>query len=237
MKWWYWLLVSAFITLCVIFVAQFGMGPKPIRMMNPTEFGNGEQIGAVLYRRLYAPIKKAKIVIMGVQTESPSQAQIPFGFMKTAASQDLKFDHVFVDTELGKYAVGESEPIELRRSAKEVVERFKKLIADNKRILLVTHSYYASGVPYKSLSSYIRENIQTNIFSFASVPVPLERAQEKDLQPGCQTAGEVAHGVGRIGCFILKKSRNLYRKKLYDKGLVAAIDQVGTQDYLIYVSF
>ena len=57
MKRWIWFLVSIFISTGVYFTLRYGLRPKPIPVLNATEFNEAQQIGAVVYKRLRQEIR------------------------------------------------------------------------------------------------------------------------------------------------------------------------------------
>ncbi len=237
MKWWYWLILSTVLSSLLFLTIRFGMGPKPVRLMGPTEFEKSEQIGAVLYRRLFADLKKAPLVVFGVDPVQVNHREIPNGFLKTAQAEGLTFDHIIVDSTLGFNPFSNGQVLDLQRNTKALLSLLEQANLKKHRVLLLTLNNYSSTIPEKSMTQYILEKMKLNTLSFSVFNFALKHDQEELISPSCETQGATASGSGRIGCFLLKKSRSIYRKKHYEKkGIVAAADQVAKGDFLIYIS-
>ena len=79
-----WLPMALMISFSVYFVAKWGLNPKPIPQINPTQFEKLEQIGAVTYRRLQPSLRQEKLVILGSSINQPQYEKIWNGYIAAA---------------------------------------------------------------------------------------------------------------------------------------------------------
>src|SRR4051812_31508713 len=93
-KRWMWIVASIFISTGVYFTIRYGLRPKPIPVLNVTEFANAQEIGAVIYRRLRQEIRTEHILLLGSTPKLPGYADIRAGLLKTASADSLKISVV-----------------------------------------------------------------------------------------------------------------------------------------------
>src|SRR5262245_22285128 len=90
-----WILLALALSTGVYFTIRYGLRPKPIPILNVTEFSNGEQIGAVIYRRLRQNIRQERLVVLGSLPELAVSADVWNGFLKTAVEDKVRVDAFF----------------------------------------------------------------------------------------------------------------------------------------------
>src|SRR5579872_4491460 len=96
MKRWIWFAVSIFISTSVYFTIRYGLRPKPIPVMNASEFERPEQIGAVIYKRLYEEVGSERVLLLGSDKAivQPS-ASMWTGFLLTARAAHTAVSVIF----------------------------------------------------------------------------------------------------------------------------------------------
>src|SRR4051812_29027396 len=80
---WFWIAASVLISTLIYFTIRYGLSPKPIPVMNLTQFQNEEQIGADLYRRLRQNIRQERLLVLGSSADIPQIQSLWTGFLKT----------------------------------------------------------------------------------------------------------------------------------------------------------
>src|SRR6187200_922925 len=95
MKRWLWFLVSIVISTGVYFTLRYGLRPKPIPVLNATEFAETPQIGAVIYKRLRQEIRGERIVLLGSTPELQDYEQVWMGLLKTAVADQINIPVLF----------------------------------------------------------------------------------------------------------------------------------------------
>ena len=86
---------ALFVTLGVLFVMNYGINPRPIRVLNATEFDRPEEIGAVLFRRFYQEVRGSQLVVVGSSPFHRSYSLVWRSFLAVAKANRVEFDAVY----------------------------------------------------------------------------------------------------------------------------------------------
>src|SRR5262245_15619123 len=87
---WLWIFLAVMISTGVYFTIRYGLRPKPIPVLNPTEFQELKQIGVVLYKRLHQNIRAERIVMLGSSEDIKGYEQIWQGLAESVLADKEK---------------------------------------------------------------------------------------------------------------------------------------------------
>lgn len=150
------------VALKVILTGKVEVGSKII--LNPTNFARPEEIGAVVFRRFWVDLQKARFIVLAKSDEVTASDQIWRGFLAVAKQQGFIFNKMFV-AEARKEFIKDipSHPIdfvEIRRS-----------VDAGERVLVYTN---ATDEEWKSF----HESFKDGIYFFEGKMPTIEMATE-----------------------------------------------------------
>lgn len=236
MQRWLWFLVAALISTGVYFTIRYGLRPKPIPVMNPTEFANLEQIGAVVYKRLRHDIRAERIVLLGSAQDISDDFKIWEGFLKAAAADKEKVvffprGHIPTVTEnAGWETVPFSETPEKGNQLAQIEARVKA----GQLIVVHGQTNEVSHLINGSLSRQIDRAVQHPVLSISSLRLALKQEDRDSLATKCLDATE--DGENKLSCAGQKVARKYLRKNLDPTKIWAVMERHGLKEYLIFVN-
>jgi hypothetical protein len=225
--------------VAVFFLLRYGVGPRPIGIMKPTEFERGEQIGAVVYRRLRQDFRNESRVVLGVQPATESHLDMISGFLRTAAAEGGAYDVLILDPRLpGPRGIPPLQVMsfDLNKDAEQIANVLKVYHRENKRVVLVTANHFSTHLIKENPIHRLETILQKPILAISLTQLALRRDEERKLEPPCVGGAHNVQGTAPLGCAILRQSQRLYRKNLTPKAeILATMEQHGLTDYLLFI--
>lgn len=228
-----------FVVGLAVLISQYGLSPRKIPIMKPSYFDRSEEIGAVFARRFLFDIKTTPIVVVGVPPGRPKHFGFVEGFAQVFATESgQKFSKVIVDSHLPREGFGENaESVDLLKEWEQVKKDLTARGRAGEKTIIVAPVGFVSKSFADSLAGQLEQEVGQKVISVSTSTFALDPTQEGEIEVRCQVGAQQAIGYGSFGCLALKKSRMLYRKKiLRSKPMIAVADQLGRDDYLIYIS-
>lgn len=236
MKRWLWILLAVCISTGVYYTIRYGLRPKPIPVMNPTDFTRLDQIGVVTYRRLRTDVRSERLLVLGTAEDAPEDDQVWAGFIKAAVADKEK---IIYFTREGMQAAppgNDYQTIVYDQAALDSGEFFKTVKAQLKSgQLVIVHSptKEASHLVKASLARKLERFVQHPVLSLSTLRFALNEEESDGLQ--CLTATEDPDGNRRLGCAAQRVARHFMRKKLDPTKIWAVIERHGLKEYLVFI--
>lgn len=208
-------LASLLVTLGVLLIMNYGIHPRPIRVLNATEFDRPEEIGAVLFRRFYQEVRGSQLVVLGSSPFHRSYSQVWRSFLTTARVNRVEFDAIY---SLG--SLRDISPEELVYDEEEVRER----LARGEKVLIQVAS--TDGL----LEEYTQKFPQ-GLFIFQSGFAVTEEGLD-EIMPACREDDLEAF---QMSCKAQVASRRYLRKPKSEDHYVAALERHSVAKYLLYI--
>jgi hypothetical protein len=235
MKRWLWFSLSLLISTGVYFTIRYGLRPKPIPVMNATEFSNMQEIGAVVYRRLRQEIRNERVVLLGSSPELADYEEVWSGLLKTALADQVKVTVLFQKEGLHPPAGGAWQTISFDENmvrSGELLNAVKQKMQAGDLVVIQAPSTEVSHLIKDSLSRELDTASGRPVLSISSLDVSLTNAEQNDLQAQCLSAQELA---SRIDCAEARVGKNLLKKKMTSGKIVAVLERHGLKEYLLFV--
>jgi hypothetical protein len=235
MKRWMWIVLAFFISTGVYYTIRYGLRPKPIPVMNPTEFDQLEQVGVVTYNRLRTEIRSERLVLLG--TSDVSDAHVWNGFLRAAVADH---EHLVYFVRAG-IPVDASPDWEIESFDDAAVQSGELFVRLKARLqagrLIVVHGYSreVSHLVKDSLVARFERVVQHPVMSISSLHLAVRPEERDDLQTQCLNAGEDAAGDGRLVCAAQRVGRLFMRKSMDPAKIWAVIERHGLKEYLVFI--
>ena len=231
-----WTLVSLCISTGVYFTIRYGLQPKSIPVMNPTDFENIEQLGVVIYKRLRQNIRTERLVLLGSRPEVRDEPRLWQGLLKAAAADREKivvFARAGVELASANQA-WETIVVESLNSADFSTRVLARISAGH---LVVVHglSTEVTHLVKGSLGREIEALVQHPVLSLSTVPLAIDQKARDELRPHCLDTGEDPDGQRRLGCAAQRVARKYSRKNLSPDKIWAVIERHGLKEYLVFL--
>lgn len=225
-----WTLVAVAISTGVYFTIRYGLRPKPIPVLNPTEFADLEQVGAVIYKQLRQSVRAERLLMLG----SNEDLRVWQGFFKAAAGDGEKIVVFSRGPDVGTRTAGWESVVTNAPNAEltaQVLARVRggQLVVVQGRTSEVTHLVPGSlGREFESL-------VKHPVLSISILPLALNQPERDALQPQCLETGEDPDGQRRLGCAAQRVARKFARKALPPDRIWAVAERHGLKEYLIFI--
>lgn len=223
-----WIILSLGLVVMAMmaFIVEFGLNPRPIRVLNPTQFEKLEQIGAVVYRRLRQDLRKNRVLGLGDSPWVLEPEKIWNGFLSVARADGVTV-HELRESDHVRPIVSLSG-VKVRRGQELAADSISKQ-ADGSANWFVGHGLYSELFPFEK----IPQSLQFWITRFA-----VDQDSLAGLQPPCPVEifqSPKLNSDQILGCAALRTSKNYLRKKLDPQKIWAAAEKHGHSLYLIFV--
>jgi hypothetical protein len=233
-----WTLVSLCISTGVYFTIRYGLQPKSIPVMNPTDFQNLEQLGVVIYKRLRQSVRTERLVLLGSRAEVPEDPQVWQGFLKAAAADREKIVFFARDGRDVAPTTDAWETVNVDQALLDSGEFPRRVLARIKAgHLVVVHglSTEVTHLVKGSLGREIEALVRHPVLSLSTMPFALDEKSRDDLRPHCLDTGEDPDGQRRLGCAAQRVARKFSRKALSPDKIWAVIERHGLKEYLVFL--
>lgn len=239
MKRWIWFVAALFISTSVYFTIRYGLRPKPIPVLNPTEFESSDQIGAVVYKRLRQEIRAERVILLGSSADLANYQDVWTGLLKTALVDGLKID-VFFQREglLQPEHVGAWEEIPFT----EAMVQNGALAAQVTARMQVGHLVVVHGLTSEishlmkdSLSRALDRVSLRPVLAISILSLTLKPEEIDTLKAQCLDPSSEHDGKTRMGCAEVRVENALLKKKLTPGKIWAVMERHGLKEYLIFI--
>lgn len=239
MKWIYWSLIAAVLMSGIGVSVYFGIQPKPVPKIDLSGFENPEEMGSSLFKRLRLEIQSMPIIFLGVIPEQKVHYQIWQEMLKTSSEPGWKYDLIVVEKNLPHLDIlvqgssSQVETMDLKEDLERLAAGLKKASTEKKRIAVIAPSIYISNLLKGNIADRLKNEFSIKAISFSTSTFPLNADQEKNMDIPCVLNQEDRSGAGQLGCFIVNSARTMYRKKKVIGKYPGAVNQIGSQEYLV----
>ena len=239
----YVLMLFVLVSVGMIAIRQGAHDPIPVEIMKPSFFDKPEEIGAVVYRRFYAPIEEAKVVVIGIPPEPEFNRAIIRGFLQAANAEKRPFEALISEERMSPIDLVGVPPLEAQtmmvntETQTEFVDKLKALKDAGKRTLVYVPSVFSTHfLPGNPVLRYEAATKQS-LFTITVGPLALRQDQEYIVSPSCIGSQVDGMGLAPLGCEIMRASRQLYRKHVPQDRYVAYMNSMQPNDYLLLISY
>lgn len=239
MQRWIWFFVAICISTGVYFTIRYGLQPKPIPILNPTDFAQLDQIGAVTYRALREPVRAERIMLIGSSQELKDDHEVWIGFIKAAVSDHEKivfYSRAGLPSAPSNPAWESKTFDESSVQSGEFLNDVRKQLKAGQIILVHDDTLEVTHLVRHSLSRELERMVQHPVLSISTLPFALGSQEADSLQTQCLETGDDGHqNERRLACAAQKVSRKFQRKHLDPSKIWAVIERHGLKEYLIFI--
>jgi hypothetical protein len=234
MKRWLWFFLSLFISTSVYFTIRYGLRPKPIPVMNASEFEQPPQIGAVIYRRLVEEIRSEHLLLLGSDMNLADSGQLWTGLLKTARADHAEIPVIFQREGLPSVE-GDGVPIipysEQMVASGDLVKMIKAKIQPGQLVIVHGTTDEVSHLHPESLSRILDKELERPVLALSTVNATLSPEEQERLMKQCYASKKEA--AARIDCSQVRESRLLGKRK--SGKIWASMERHGLKEYLVFV--
>lgn len=234
---WVWIIISVGISTSVYFTIRYGLRPKPIPVLNPTEFSELRQIGVVIYKRLHQNIRAERLVVLGSSDSVKNYEQIWLGLEESVLADKEKLV-VFARDGLKVVPPPNTEVITFKDDDVISGELFKNVAARLQRKQLVAVHARTDEVTHlveNSLSRKFDPVVHHPVLALSSLAFAIDEAGINDLQPQCLDATAETEGLKKLQCAAYKVARKFLKKRLAPDRIWAVVERHGLKEYLVFI--
>lgn len=232
-----WIFLAVTVSTTVYFTIRYGLRPKPIPVLNPTEFSDLKQIGVVIYKRLHQNIRAERLVILGSSEEIKGYEQIWLGLAESVLADKEKLV-LFVREGMQIAAPPGVEVVTFKESDIAAGELFKNVASRLKRKQLVAVHAWTNEVTHlvkDSLSQKLDPVVHHPVLALSSLRFVIDEAGVNDLQPHCLDATPGAEDLQKLQCASYKVARKFLKKRLAPDRIWAVVERHGLKEYLVFI--
>jgi hypothetical protein len=216
---WIWILLALVVSTSVYFTIRYGLRPKPIPVLNPTEFQDLNEIGVVIYKRLRQNIRAERLLVLGSSPDLEEDRKIWEGLLKAAAADGEKI-----------MAFG-GEDLKSEAFQQKVKEHLQSGILVVVYGLTPEVSHLVDG----SVSRLLDRVVQHPVMAISTMRLAVDRADFDNLQAACLDATHEQADRRRLDCAAGKVARKFIKRKLEPGKLWAVMEKVGLKEFLLYI--
>ncbi len=232
---WLWIFLAVLISTGIYFTIRYGLRPKPIPVMNPTEFQELKQIGTAIYKRLHQNIRAERIVLLGSGENVTNYDQVWAGLVEAAVADKEKLVF-FVREGMKASGISGAEVVTFTEAQAESGALFNEVNNRLKRKQLVVFHAWTPEITHLvkgSISQRIDRVIGHPVLSISSLTFAIQDAEVDSLQPQCLDA--TGEGVQRLSCAAYKVARKFLKKQLNQASIWAVVERHGLKEYLVFI--
>ena len=216
---WIWIIVAFCVSTGVYFTIRYGLRPKPIPVMNPTQFETAEQIGSVVYKRLRQNIRADRVVVLGSSPGTLEDEQIWDGLAKAAMA-----DHEAVDV-LAVRDITDREAF---------FNRIQESVRARKLVLVTGVTTEVSHLVADSWTKILERQRKHPVLSIAIQRLAVTTPEYDEVQTQCLDATDDS-GVNKLECAAQRVARKYLKRKLAPDQLWAVMERHGLKEYLLFI--
>ncbi len=216
---WIWIVIALAISTSVYFVIRYGLRPKPIPVMNPTEFQSADQIGSVVYKRLKQNLRAERAVVLGAAKDSPDDALIWEGLTRAAQ----------VDGE--KIIRFSGEQLAAENFLNSVLQSLKA----GQIVLIEAPTAEVSHLVPGSITQKLEKVVGHPVLSISTARLAVAREEYDSVKLQCITATESQSAEKRLDCAGQRVARKYLKRNLAPDKIWAVMERYGLKEYLVFV--
>lgn len=217
---WIWIVIAFCVSTAVYFTIRYGLRPKPIPVMNPTQFESPDQIGVVVYKRLRQNIRAERVVVLGSSSNSIEDEQIWSG-LRQAALADKE------DVEILLFKKDEDRA--------QFLENVQQAIKSKKLVLVIGPTEEVSHLVPNSLTKDIERLRKHPVLSVSIQRLAITSPEYDDLQTQCLDGANNDDGLKKLECASQRVARKYLKRKLAPDQIWAVMERHGLKEYLLFV--
>jgi hypothetical protein len=227
----YWLGALLVIVGGVYFSIQYGVKPKAVAVVKPSNFEKGERVGEIIYRQLFPLMEKYRIVALG-QNNLALANEIVEG-LTTEAKYGPGFQRI---VSIEETITSSSIPVTIvKRATAEVLAELTK--DKTERILLIGLSGDTPHFHSENMISAIEATLGEKILSFSMTPFDFNIAPRGEMEEECRSQSKTYSQFSHLSCLSVKKTLWMRRDKKVDRTKPAVIiERQAEDDFVIYIS-
>jgi hypothetical protein len=235
----FWFLAALSISSAVYFTIRYGLRPKPVPVMNATQFENPEQIGAVVYRRLRQEARGERLILLGSDPTWPQAEQVWSGFLKTAAADQLPIDVLYSRAgtsalePLGTWAKKTFSNSEVQSGA--LSRAVQADLEAGKMVLVSDSTPQVTHLLDSSFARMLEQLAHHPVLALSTLTLSLQPEEIENLKSECLQANADFEGWAHIHCSEARVSKLLLKKKPTREQMWSIIERHGLKEYLIFV--
>ena len=246
---WVFGILSFSIVLSLISVFKYGLNPRSLPIIKPTYFDNKQQIGAVIFRRLFQEVRQVRGVFVRTSPNIKNGEDIWRGFFKVAFHHGKKF-HLIVqhhDAEKGiSGATGMMEDLPdgvsylyMDFKSKEESERLlKEALRSGQNIFVHGSTDLSEDMNQWELDQWngdIKNYRDIKGPGFLTITQQIFVTQPLDEKMILETCPDPRDVITYKGCQALHLSRRYYKKKLRSDRISAALERYKRDELTLFV--
>lgn len=237
---WMWVALALGVSSGIYFSIRYGLRPKPIPLLNPSNFERPDQIGVVTYKALRPSLRQERVLVLGSTQLISGYESIWDGFVRAAVADGVKIDSVFERADLNmpealkNSLVHSVTAVELESPA--FVNDVKNAYQRGEMALIHILSLEATHLIAGTVTNRLQALPELPVVSISMLPMAVRQEDFEQLQPHCVDPRRENIGEARLWCEASRISRIYLRKHLSTDKWVAAIERHGFKEYLLFVS-
>lgn len=236
---WLWIFVAVVISTGVYFTIRYGLRPKPIPVLNPTQFQELKHIGTVLYKHLQQNIRAERIVLLGSSEDVKDYELIWSGLIESALADKEKIVYFVREGMKPLPSLPGTEVVTFSEAQAQSDQLFKEMGQRMKRKQLVIVHAWTPEITHlvkDSISQRMDPVIRHPVLSISSLRFAIQDAEVDDLQPQCLAPREEDQaGMKRLSCAAFKVARKFLKKNLDAGQIWAVAERHGLKEYLVFI--
>ncbi len=227
-------LLAVALTIGVAVLITWVVNPKPVSMINPTEFSTLESVGVLSFHRLRPVLLDAKVLVIGSVLPPDSSGQIWTGLLKMLALEGWE-PNLLIEEGSSKFLGPQLKVTSVELLADEKPTQVKQLGDSIQKILLHGPAAISSQFFKDSWSHWIEVNLDLPVVSLTLIPWKVVKDGTQLSDTDCKNEDAVGSPSQRLTCTANAVSRKFIRKKLDATKSYIVMERHGLRDYLIFI--
>lgn len=238
---WLWILLAVFISTGVYFTIRYGLRPKPIPVLDPTDFTELRQIGVVIYKRLHQNVRAERLVVLGSSDEVKNYEQVWTGLIESAIADKEKLVF-FLEEGLKPLANPENAEVvnfnEAQVASGSLYEEVARRLQRKQLVIVHARTVRSSHLVKDSLSLKLDPVVKHPVLAISETKLAVAESDVNNLYPQCvlvpSDPGDPAD-LTRLKCAAYKVARKFLKKRLAPDRIWAVVERHGLKEYLVFI--
>ena len=209
---------------------RYGVAPRAIPLIKPTEVESIQSAGVLAYRRMRQDLRASSLMVSGSLPLIAGYESFWQGFHLAANEDKAQYNEIFYTHGLKLFK--ESGLVDSQEIQELYTKDLPSLIT-KPRSLVYTHSLISSHFAEQGLSSQL-EKEKTKAVLITLHPFLVTRDQVKKKNNRCDEMPEDASVISKLDCVAERVSRQSYKKNLDPSKSYVALYRYGRQDYVAF---
>ncbi len=234
----FWIPAVLALSFGIYFLAKWGLKPKPIPQINPTQFESLEQVGAVTYRRLRPALRQEKMVVLGSSPWLGEYDRVWNGFLAAAREDNWQIELLLEESSLrpikdfaGLDRQSFNSPFPLSPLLPEIIDK----LAAGKLLLVHTLFNFSSHRGEISVSKELEDSLRRPWTSITMLGFAVDEEELKSIQPECREEDRPTSRDQYLACAQTRLARRYLRRRLDAGKTWASVERHGLKDYFLFL--